>query len=394
MPGPLRIFLSSQQAVQRHAVPAYAFWAEYFRGSFAEAGHECLEAPACDWAGGLLPTEQLAVNGWAERTWTTAIEFLRREHARQPIDFFLGYLFPQQVLPAAVAEIRALGIPCVNFFCDNVREFRHVPAAYRGFDLHWVPEHDAVALYRRAGLPLLNAPMACWVPPAQRGPAVAETRPVTFVGTRDQPRERLFAEALQCGLQCELRGPGWESAATAPAPPPPRATNPATLVRRQYEFARQHGWSALARKYAGAIKPPVPVQFDFSPYARPAVFGDAYWSAIREATVCLGVNRYPSPRHSAEKPRTYSRLRDIEAPMSGACYLTEWAPGLEELYEVGHEIEAYRDPAELAEKARALAADPARRARLRAAGQRRALAEHSIGNTIERISKALGLARG
>ena len=109
MSRPLRIFLCCQQSVQRHAVPAYSFWADYFRGALAEAGHTLIEAPACDWAAGLLSPEELAAAGWADRTWTTAVEFLRREHACQPIDFFLSYLFPQQVLPAAIAEIRALG---------------------------------------------------------------------------------------------------------------------------------------------------------------------------------------------------------------------------------------------------------------------------------------------
>src|SRR3954464_975729 len=147
MSRPLRIFLCCQQSERRHAVPAYAFWADYFRGALTEAGHECLEAPESDWAKGLLPLEPEAATAWRDLTWRKAVDFLRREHARVPIDFFLGYLFPRQVLPAAVEEIRALGIPCVNFFCDNVREFRRVPEEYRNFDLHWVPEHKAVSLY-------------------------------------------------------------------------------------------------------------------------------------------------------------------------------------------------------------------------------------------------------
>ena len=390
---PLRIFLCCQQSRQRHAVPAYAFWADYFRGAFAEAGHTWIEAPECDWAAGLVSATRLAENNWAERTWTAAIECLRREHARQPIDFFLGYLFPQQVLPAAVAEIRALGIPCVNFFCDNVREFTRVPASYHGFDLHWVPEHKALPLYARDDLPTLHAPMACWVPPQWRTPVAAESLPVTFVGTRDELRERLFAAAFARGLHAELRGPGWESAATTPAPPPPRAKNVLELARRQLAFAHQHGTAALARKYARTLRPPAPLDFDFAPYVRPAQFGDAYWPALRECSVCLGVNRYPSLRFPPDQPDTYSRLRDIEAPMAGACYLTEWTEGLDQLYEPSVEIETYHDTAELVAKTSELAADAPRRARLRAAGQRRALAEHTIARTMETIAQRLGCVR-
>ncbi len=372
-------------------MPAYAFWADYFRGAFAEAGHVGLEAAACDWAEGLRPLSPDDAAAWRERTWSAALAFLRREHAREPIDFFLGYLFPTQVAAGAVADIRALGIPCVNFFCDNVREFRRVPAAYRAFDLHWVPEFKALTLYRDAKLPFLHAPMACWVPPAYRQPVERETLPVTFVGTRDVQRERLFADAIPLGLTVELRGPGWESAATTPGKPPPRARNPIKLAQRQIAFARQHGWPALARKHLGGLRAPPPLDFDFAPFAQPPQFGDAYWPLLRECTVCLGVNRYPSLRFPLDRPDTYSRLRDLEAPMAGACYLTEWTDGLDELYDLGQEIETYRDATELVEKTRSLSADAPRRQLLRQAGQRRALQDHSIARTLQRIAGRLNI---
>jgi hypothetical protein len=390
---PLRIFLSCQQALRRHAVPAYSFWSDYFRGGLAEAGHTSIEAPDCDWAEGLLPLDEASAADWIERTWGAALDLLRREHARKPVDFFLGYLFPRQVLPSAVSEIRALGIPCVNFFCDNVREFRCVPEAYKGFDLHWVPEYKAVSLYQRAGLPWINAPMPCWVPPAWRTPIEAETLPITFVGTRDEQREILFAEVLRNGLHLDLRGPGWDVRATThQPPPPPLARNPIEWARRQSCFVEQHGWPALLRKCGRTLHPRAPVAFDFTAYAQPPAFGDAYWPALRECRVCIGVNRYPSLRFPFHQPDTYSRLRDIEAPMAGACYLTELTEGLDQLYELGSEIETYRDASELVEKARALAADAPRRNRLRASGQQRALNDHSISRTIKRIAGRLNCA--
>jgi len=382
---PLRIFLSCQQALRRHAVPAYSFWSDYFRGGLAEAGHTCIEAPDCDWAEGLLPLDETSAAAWLERTWGAALDFLRREHARERVDFFLGYLFPRQVLPSAVSEIRALGIPCVNFFCDNVREFRCVPEAYKGFDLHWVPEYKAVSLYQRAGLPWINAPMPCWVPPAHRGPAATETLPVTFVGTRDEQRERLFADAIQRGLDIELRGVGWDAGATPAGAAPPRAGNPFTLAQRQFAFAHNSGWSALVRKHASMLRPAPAVKFDFAGNARPTPVGDAYWEVLRQSIVCLGVSRFPSFRFPASRPGSYSRLRDIEAPMAGACYLTELTEGLDQLYELGSEIETYRDAAELVEKATSLARDAGRRKKLRRAGQRRAQRDHTIMCTVERI---------
>jgi spore maturation protein CgeB len=77
--------------------------------------------------------------------------------------------------------------------------------------------------------------------------------------------------------------------------------------------------------------------------------------------------------------------------MAGAAYLTESAPGIDELYEVGREIEVYRDAGELAAKVGELESDEPRRRRLREAGQRRALGEHSIERTIEKIARQLGI---
>ncbi len=388
MKSPLRILLCCQQDLQAHPVPAYRFWAHYFRAALAEAGHTCLEVPDCDWAAGLesQPPDIHAL--WLESTWQKALRWIRQEHARGRIDVFLSYLFPDQVDVPSIAALRQEGMPCVNFFCDNVRLFRRIPAEYGAFDLNWVPEAPALALYRRAGFPVIHAPMPCWVPPACRTPGATETLPATFVGTRDEQRERLFARAFACGLDMELRGPGWLG--PAPGASPPRGRGPA-LARNQWEFARRHGLAAFARKLREGIRPRPPVTFDFAPFERPAVWGDDYLRVLRESRVCVGVNRFPSLAHPFDRPGRYSRLRDIEAPMAGACYLTEWAPGLEEFYEPGSEIEVYRDAEELCEKVAKLNRDEPLRRRLRAAGQRRALGDHAIARTVEKIAGRLSL---
>jgi len=361
-----------------------------FRAAFAEAGHACLEAPGCDWAEGLAPQPPEMLAAWREATWQRAVEWIRREHAQRPVDLFLSYLYPGQVQAGGLAELRSLGIPCVNYFCDNVRLFRRVPADYRGFDLNWVPEAAGLELYRLAGLPFLHAPMACWVAPQWRTQPAAETLPPTFVGTRDEQRERLFARAYELGLEMDLRGMGWAGeAAPWTSPPPGRGFK---LVANQWEFASQKGVSALARKLARRLFPPEPIACDFASRTKAPCLGDEYWRVLRECRVCVGVNRYPSPRRPLDRPDCYSRLRDLEAPMAGAAYLTEFAPGLDELYEIGREIEVYRDAGELTDKVASLERDEPRRRLLRAKGQRRALGEHGIAQTISRIARQLGIA--
>lgn len=387
----MRIFLSSQQALRRHAVPSYGFWELYFKNGLTEAGHSWVEAPGVDWAQGLTHMTSDARQAWLEDTWGRTLDWLQAEHARQPIDLFLSYLFPNQVEPSVVSAIRDLGIPCVNFFCDNVREFTRVPASYRPFDLHWVPEAEARALYVQAGLPFVYAPMPVWVPEIYRRLPERENGQVVFIGSTDALREDLLSEAAELGLAFEAYGPGWapgEGTVKGPAP----QTWPKRLAN-QFAFFRQHGFRGFAMRETYRRRKPRPRAW-LDRHGHPPLETDAYFIQSRESQVLLGINRYPSFRHSFQRPHVYSRLRDLEAPMLGACYLTEWAPGLDDLYDLGREIETYRDAAELVEKAAQLGRDPARRHELRRCGQRRVLAHHTIGRSLDLIRDRLGLAGG
>ncbi len=383
----MRIFLSVQQSLRRHAVPGYVFWEYYFKQGLAEAGHEIIETPGVDWAEGLTHLEPAARARWLSDTWTRTTEFLRVEHARKPVDFFLGYLFPNQVEPAAVAAIRALSIPCVNFFCDNVREFTRVPVSYHGFDLHWVPEADARAFYSAAKLPFIYAPMPMWVPPEYRTLPDTETADTLFIGSHDAMREDLLGEAVAHGLTLRLHGDGWRPGGPVAAPPPRTL---GSTVANQFTFLRTHGLRGFAMRATYQLHRQRPDDW-IDRCWQPALNREAYFRTTRESQVLIGINRYPSFRHPFSQPDRYSRLRDIEAPMLGACYLAEWAPGLDDLYDLGTEIATYRDAAGLVEEVSRLRADRGRRQSLRRLGQRRALADHTLARSVQRIADKLGI---
>ncbi len=388
----LRILLICHQDLGGvpHPVPAYRFWREYFHSGLEEAGHQVIEINDVDWASGLLPRAPAELAKWQRNTWEKAVAAVEKIHRQQPIDLLLGYLYPNQILPAGITRLRELGIPTVNFFCDNVREFRTVPAAFRSFDLNWVPEFEALKMYRQAGLAHLHAPMACWISPTLRQPQYSERSRQAFIGRRDELRAQLLAQSIQRGLAVDIIGPGWtEEAAGGGAP----AKSPPTKSKwsNQWAFIQQHGLRAFGYKLATAFNPPPPTRFDFAPYAAPGVADQDYWRAMLEARVCLGINRYPSPRHPRTVIKTYSRLRDIEAPMAGACYLTEWTEGIDHLYDCGREIETYRNAEELVEKVNRLEAEPETRLKLRQNGQKRALADHTLTKTMERICAQLDL---
>jgi hypothetical protein len=385
----VRVLLSCLQSQKRHSIAAYEFWRLYFTRGCTEAGLEFVEIPRVDWAEALTYPPGKELNAWRARTWQAVLDFVRREHARKPLDFFLCYLYPQQVEISAITELQRMSIPCVNFFCDNVRGFRRVPEEYRPFALHWVPEFEALPLYRKAGLPHLHAPMPCWVPPELRTMPPVETEPATFLGSPDLLRCELLGRALNNGADFVIRGYGWAAKAEKKSAVPSLRSATATLVN-QFTLIRSQGALAFGCKIANRLWPLRPPALPADKLFQP-VSSEDYFRITRQAVVTLGVNRVATARRTHRNPLTYSRLRDLEAPMLGACYLTEWTRGLELLYEIGKEIETYRTAEELVEKICALKASAEKRAQLRRHGQQRALNDHTVARSLIRIKQKLGL---
>jgi hypothetical protein len=85
------------------------------------------------------------------------------------------------------------------------------------------------------------------------------------------------------------------------------------------------------------------------------------------------------------------RLRDFEAPMCRTCFLTGATEEIAEFYEVGKEIDTYSTPDELVDKTKFYLAHPAEAERLREAGYRCALREHTWKNRFEQLFGKIGL---
>ncbi len=382
----MRIFLSVLQSLRSHNIPQYDYWEFYLKQGIQEWGGEWLEALGVDWAEGLTHHNEISLAEWRCRSWEKTLKQVRQAQQSGQIDLFLSYLYPQQVDSSSIKEIQKLGIPCVNFFCDNVREFRAVPREFYCFDLHWVPEFGALEMYRRAGLNYIHAPMPVWIDPGFRTSEHTENFGVTFIGSRDGLREKLLGDALELGAKIEIRGTGWNGPHSAS-----RNDKTEKLSKKfanQLQLIRKQGITAPLWKLDYRRQPKISDSV-FLDSVRPSPNDAEYATITQQSIVTLGINRYPSFRRSFSKPDRYSRLRDIEAPMMGACYLTEWTEELEQLYEIGEEIETYRTAEEMVEKIAELESSNQKRQLLRRRGQKRALQDHTIGQTLKKIGSAL-----
>ena len=112
-----------------------------------------------------------------------------------------------------------------------------------------------------------------------------------------------------------------------------------------------------------------------------------------ESRIALGFAKV-GQTFAGPEPIRQVRLRDFEAPMSGAFYLMEYVAEIEEFFEVGREVVCFDGEQDLVDKARHYLGHDAERERIRAAGHRRARAEHTWERRFERFFRHAGLDRG
>ncbi|HEY9003238.1 MAG TPA: glycosyltransferase [Mucilaginibacter sp.] len=383
----MKIFLAFLQSDKRYPIPAYDFWQRYIKNGIEEAGHQWVECPDADWALGLVPKSESEQLKWKEETWDNTVAWLKAN----PVDIFLGYLYPYQVDKSAIKEIQKMSIPCVNFFCDNVREFRKIPAAYEVFDLNWVPEHKALEMYNSAGFKFIHLPMPVWVAPEDRVIKDEVYNQVTLLGSKDIQRKLLIEEVIKLypDIPLAVYGSGWKKGASA-ADPSMQNQAFTKRVQNQLSFVKNYGINAYYNKLKSLN---YPYETDASILGK--YKGDhqieQYKVLTAASMITVGINRYPSYHFPIDRPDTYSRLRDIEAPMLGACYLTEWTEGIENLYEPQQEIALYHNAEDFVEKVKELKSDHKKRNMLKVNGQKRALSEHTIPNSLNKLIRTLGI---
>jgi spore maturation protein CgeB len=80
--------------------------------------------------------------------------------------------------------------------------------------------------------------------------------------------------------------------------------------------------------------------------------------------------------------------------MSRTCYLTGYSDEIAEFYEIGREIDTYRSYDELVDKTWFYLRQPDAAEKLRDAGYRRALRDHSWRNRFQELFRKIGMRVG
>ena len=245
-----------------------------------------------------------------------------------------------------VDRVRAAGIPWINFFCDSLYAFDWVAALAARTSLNWFVESGAEDRYRALGVPYLRAPYALNPDALPDGSCVTPEHDLLFIGSASRDRIRAAALLRLFGADLQVRGWGWKEALE---PKPSRTTTPSALINRAARAAIR---TLLGARVGGYLD------------------DGALLEELRRSAVILGLNEGGAGPDACR----YLKLRDLEFPGMGCCYLAQHHADLADVFELGSEVITFRNPWEAGRLAKDLARHPAecreigRRARARVLG--------------------------
>lgn len=201
-------------------------------------------------------------------------------------------------------------------------DIAHIAAVGRMADVFFVT--GFVDEWRAHGLPaeFLPAAGASEIVPVPPDPAHRAV--VAFIGTGYDPTRAEFLRALAAAVDTQVYGPGWER------------------------------WRHELRWNGGEVA------------------GAAFATACSSAEFTLGI----LPARAAGAT-TYASDRTWMAMLAGGLYLGPWAPGMDALLEDDTHCFWYRDLEDCVARVRDLLPDPARRSRVRRAGEAFVRAHHT-----------------
>ena len=189
-----------------------SLWTRNFYPALAELGHEVVESQTdldpgsrfMDVSGGFTRQE----NSVREELTNRIVAELKLAHEQKPIGLFLSYFYNSHFHPDGFDEIRRMGIPSVNFYCNSIYQFELTEQIAAKVDFAWHAEKHARGSYLAVGARPVWVQMGA-DPVVYRPHEVGRSGQVCFVGRRYADRDRCAAAVIEAGIPFDLFGDGW-----------------------------------------------------------------------------------------------------------------------------------------------------------------------------------------
>ena len=305
---------------------------------------------------------------------------LTQKVKQNKIDLFFAMTGSNFLYPETLDALRSKGVLTVNFSSDNLDRPMSLKGLASHFDVSWVTEPEAVQILNDFGGNPIHIPMAA-NPKVFKPLKVKEKYDCSFCGAKNSSRPFYIYKLLEgTDLKMAIGGKGWAtSGGTAYSR---GVANP--LYTIQYILGNLTFPEGRRNVYADLLnivfepKPSDGVQSKLAKFALPPLGFSSYVRLYSTSSVSLGFNERGNTYH-LPRPVLHHRLRDFEAPMSGACYLMRRLPEMQEYFVEDKEMLFYSSPEELIEKTvyYSRPENEKIRRRIRQAARRRAVRDHT-----------------
>lgn len=366
------------------AVPYNRTWHRNLYEPLVEMGHEVVLFSAHEGGLAMRKNDARARAVFSQQL----LDRFRQEHNRKPFDLFFAYLMDGMVEPNVIDEIGKCGVPTCNFSCNNIHQFYLVDELSPHFNYSLHSEKAAREKFLTIGAHPIWWPMAS-NPKYFKPMDLPRSVQVSFVGANYALRARYLMHLLENGIDVHAYGPGWVSGATNHARSV--AKHYKLLIRALFAFshAAKNSTSAFLadhdyRRYLGVR---------FKGNMHPPISDDDLVALYSRSHISLGfVEVYDG--HDPSRPvMRHLHLREFEAPMSGALYCTGYMDELAEMFEPDKEVLMYRNQHELLDKVRYYLTHQEDAEKIRVAGRKRALAEHTYQARYRKLFHDLGFSK-
>ena len=255
----------------------------------------------------------------------------------RPVDVIVGYLSGYNTNPEVVRKMGEAGAAIFNFCWDDKLSFRgkKVGGGWSGpavlastVDLNLTNASDSCIKYMVEGGLAMFWPEAAH-PDVHKPYDLPFEYDVSFIGGKYGCRPMFISKLQKLGVNVTCFGNGWKNGPLS-----------------DEEMVRLYSRSRINLGFAGVIH--------------------------SKRLMCL-------------------KGRDFEVPMSGGLYLTQHNPELSLVYDVCKEIMTYKDEKDCAKKIKWLLANPDEADKIREAGKKRALKDHTWEKRFEKIFRLAGI---
>lgn len=364
----MRVFCSFPTVKVGNDEPFESWIDRDFSDALIDLGHQLVKFP---WN---LPASK-GYENWLEKNKEhkniELINCVKKNHEKKPIDLYLSCNDNRYIFPKTIEEIKDLGILTVNYNCDDVNAFHLLEDVAPHYDYNWTNQLNAIPKYKNISAAYIYTPFGA-NPKIYRQYDINRKYDITFVGRNIGYREEFIQHIKNAGYNIKVWGFGW-----------PRTSK--DIVHNFCFIAKRTKLRNLNKQIKHTFWNINNYHILKELYGSPLSFTNLI-KMYSQSKISLNFSGgFDFNMYDFSKANKSMKLRDMEATMSGAFYLTEYSKEISTLFSIGEEIACFNGKDEMLQQIEYYLQNPHELEEIRKAGRNKALKNYTWKNHIEML---------